>query len=119
MFMLIFVLNDCDKLEAVLDAWEGAGVQGVTVLSSTGIGRLRQFQGFRDDIPLMPGLDDLYSCEDNIHRTLFSVVKEEEQIDKVVEVTQKIVGDLSQPGTGLLAVLPLSRVYGLDKNSAE
>jgi hypothetical protein len=36
-------------------------------------------------------------------------------VDKVVEVTQKIVGDLNDPNTGILCVIPLGKVYGLNR----
>ena len=54
-YLVVFVLDDPDRCQDVLDAWEGAGVKGITILESTGIGRVRQ-AGIRDDIPLMPSL---------------------------------------------------------------
>ncbi len=115
MYFMLFVLDDADKLEDLLDAWEQAGVPGATVFPSTGLGRIRKFDGFRDDLPLMPGLDDLYEMREEFHRTLFTVVKDKKMVDDVVAATQRVVGDLNQPGTGLLVVLPAAEVYGLDK----
>lgn len=114
MYLIVFVLDDPDKLEDLLNAWEETGTGGATVLVSTG--RHRLSNGFRDDIPLMPGLDDFYNRVEAYHRTLFTIVKDDAVLQKVVEATQKVVGDLNQPNTGILVVLPTAQVYGLEKN---
>jgi hypothetical protein len=59
MYLLLFVLHDPSKLEDLLDAWENEGVRRVTLLFSTGLGRLRYIKGLRDDLPLIPSLEDL------------------------------------------------------------
>jgi len=115
MYLILFVLDNPDKLNQLLDAWEDAGTNGATVLVSTGMHRLGN-GAIRDDIPLMPGLDDFYKREEDYHRTLFTIVKDEEVLDKIVEATEKVVGKLSEPNTGILVVLPASQVYGLVKN---
>lgn len=119
MFMVLLVLHNTDKLRDILDAWDNAGVPGVTIMHSTGIGKLRQHPSLWDDLPLLPRLEDFYKHEELLSRTLFSVVSDEPMVDKIVRATQSILGDLSQPETGLLVVLPLSRVYGLEKSSQE
>jgi nitrogen regulatory protein PII len=110
-YLVVFVLDDPDKTHDVLDAWEEIGIRGITILESTGFGRVRRW-GLRDDIPLMPGLDDLFREEEARHRTLFTVVREQEQIDAIVATTQSVVGDLNKDDTGLIFVLPVSQVYG-------
>ncbi len=113
-FMVIFILDDIDQCKDILDAWEAAGIRGVTILESSGLGRVRQ-AGMRDDLPLMPSLSDLFKRTETRHRTLFTVTKEQEKIDAIVEATQSVVGDLEQPNTGFLFVLPVIQVYGRSK----
>ncbi|MEN8173702.1 MAG: hypothetical protein ABFS03_12600 [Chloroflexota bacterium] len=113
-FMVIFVLDDMDQCQYILDAWEAAGITGVTILESSGLGRVRQ-AGMRDDLPLMPSLSDLFKRTETRHRTLFTVTKEQEKIDAIVEATQSVVGDLEKPNTGFLFVLPVGQVYGRSK----
>jgi hypothetical protein len=115
MYLILFVLDDPDKLQDLLDAWEGAGTGGATVLVSTGPQRIRNV-GFRDDIPLLPGLDDFYKRIEEYHRTLFTVIKDDETLDKIVAATRSVVGDLNQPNTGILVVMPATQVFGLEKN---
>jgi nitrogen regulatory protein PII len=115
MYLILFVLDNPEKLEELLDAWEAAGTKGATVLVSTGMHRISE-GAIRDDIPLMPGLDDFYKRVEDYHRTLFTIVKDDDVLDKIVEATQKVVGDLNKPKTGILVVMPTAQVYGLEKN---
>lgn len=115
MFLILFVLNDAERLEEILDAWEKIGVPGVTILRSTGLGRRRQKPGIWDDLPLMPSLQSLLEHEELFSRTLFTVVSDEAMIQELVDAAENVVGSLDQPETGLVVVLPVSKVYGLAK----
>src|SRR5437868_2422421 len=117
-YLVLYVLDNISQMPDVLTAWEKAGTSGVTIFDTTGIGRLRQ-AGFRDDLPLMPSLTDLFMQPDINHKTLMTVVKDEATVDKIVAVTQAVVGDFAQHHTGVLCVMPLTRVYGLEKPPRE
>jgi len=110
-YLVVLVLDDPDQCSNILDAWEAAGAQGVTILESTGLGRVRR-AALRDDLPLMPSLHDLLRNKESYHRTLFSVVTTQEQVDALVQAARSVVGDFNQPDTGLLFVVPLSQIFG-------
>jgi nitrogen regulatory protein PII len=111
-FMVLLIVDDLNICPRVLDAWDAAKVPGITILESTGMGRLRQ-GSIRDDIPMMPSLSDLFRSREHRHRTIFSVVEGEEMVDRLIKITQEILGDLNKPDTGVLFVLPVSRAVGL------
>ncbi len=113
MFLIFFVLNNPDLLDVVLDTWEKAGVSGVTVVPSTGLGRIRQKSGMREDIPLMPALEDFYRPTTDINYTLFSIVETEALAQEVVKATEQTIGRLDEPRNGILAVLPVTKAYGI------
>jgi nitrogen regulatory protein PII len=113
-FLVVLILDDVDQCHPLLDAWEAAGARGVTMLESSGIGRVRRAH-MRDDIPLLPSLQRFFQSEERHHRTLFSVVESEEQAQKLIDAAQSVVGDFSQPNTGLVFVIPLQQVVGLHK----
>lgn len=116
--LVVFVLDNVEHCPDVLSAWQGAGVRGITILESSGLARQqRVFE--RDDIPLMPSLRDLLAGRERHHRTLLAVVEQEDVIDEVIRVTQEIVGDLTEPDTGILFVSPVTRVVGLPKRMNE
>jgi hypothetical protein len=115
MSMILFVLHDPEKLQQVLEAWESCGISGATVLYNTGIGRLRQNQGLRDDLPLIPSLSAFAAHPEHHGRTLFTLTDDDSLIPALIEATERVVGDLNQPGSGILAVLPVSQIHGLIK----
>lgn len=111
-YLVVFVLDNPDQCGSVLDAWEAAGARGITILESTGLGRLRQ-RGMIDDLPLMPSLRDLLQSQEVHHRTLLSVALEQSEVDALVAAAREVVGDLDEAHTGLLFVLPVLEVHGL------
>ena len=112
MKLILFVLNDPDRLLDLLDAWKEAGASGATVFFSTGMGRIHQSTALRDDLPLMPSLSDFYDRDEKLSRTIFTVIQDE-LVERIVAVTEKIAGDLNKPGSGILVVLPTDSVHGL------
>lgn len=113
-FLVVLIIDDPDDCTDILDSWEAAGVTGVTILESSGLGRLRR-AGARDDIPLMPSLRDLFQSSEVPHRTLLSVVENQKVVDTMVEAAQHVIGDLDDPHTGFLFVVPVLQAYGLGK----
>lgn len=112
-FLVLLVLDDINKGPELFDAWEAAGVTGLTIMDSTGLGRLRNVMGLRDDMPLMPSIRALMQGREEHHRTIFSVVEGEAMVDKIIAATESVTGDLNKPNTGILFALPVARVVGL------
>ena len=119
--MIVLVLNDLNLCPSVLDAWEAAGARGITILESSGLARMRNKEksAFRDDLPLMPSLSSIFKGQETNHRTFFTVVDNHELVDKIIDATQAITGSLDQPNTGIIFVLPVSRVVGLSGKPTE
>lgn len=115
MYFILFIMHNPDLLEELIDAWQKIGVQRATVVLSTGMRRLRQKQGMRDDIPLMPSLSDFYEISEAFSRTIFTTTEDESMIDTILAATERVVGDLHNHETGVFLVLPVVRAYGLKK----
>jgi nitrogen regulatory protein PII len=111
-YMVLVIVDDLNDCPSLLEAWNDAEVPGITVLESTGMGRLRQGRNIRDDVPMMPSLSEIFRSRAHHHRTVFSVVEGEEKVDQLIAITERILGDLNQPDTGVLFVLPVARVVG-------
>lgn len=113
--LLVFVLDNLEQCPDILDAWEEAGVTGVTILESTGLGRIRG--AIRDDLPLLPSLHNLLASQEPHHRTLFSVIEDEATLEQIIAATERVTGGFNHPHTGLLFVVPVTRVLGLGKQN--
>jgi nitrogen regulatory protein P-II 1 len=113
MKLILFILHDPEKLRKLLDAWKEAGVSGATVLFSTGLGRIDISDALRDDLPLIPSLEDFLPKVERLSRTVFTMIDDESVVDRVIAATQQVVGSLDEPDRGLLMILPVSKVYGL------
>ena len=107
MFMVMLVLDDPDQLDGLMEAWRKVGIGGATTLESTGIHR-RQ----RKLIP-MRYLFQTAGAHEEGHFTLLAIVNNEQVIQRCLEATEALVGDLDQPNTGIFAAWPLSVVKGL------
>jgi nitrogen regulatory protein P-II 1 len=114
-YLVVLIVDEIEDCPAVLNAWEANGVLGVTILASTGLGHMRR-AGLRDDMPLMPCLQDLFESEDVHHRTMLAVVDSQELVDKMVSIAQQIIGNLEDPHTGFLFVVPVIQAYGFGKH---
>jgi nitrogen regulatory protein PII len=117
-YLVVLIVDDPDNCPQILEAWEELGVTGVTILESTGLGRLRR-AGMLDDMPLMPSLRDILGSREVPHRTLFSVVDDQDKVDRMVASAQAIIGNLDNPQTGFLFVVPGVQAYGLGKKPAD
>jgi hypothetical protein len=115
MFFILFIMHNPDLLEELLDAWKEIGVQRATVFFSTGMRRLHQKEGMRDDIPLMPSLESFYEVPQTFSRTIFTTARDESMIDRILAATERVVGNLNNHETGVLLVLPVIRAHGLEK----
>lgn len=107
MFMVLLVLDNPDQLEAVLQAWDQAGIRGATIIESTGIHRhLKRL------IP-MRYLFQTQSGEEAGHLTLLAIVESQALVDACLQATETVTGDLDGPNTGIFAAWPLTTVKGL------
>ncbi len=112
MYMIMCVLNDADKLDALLDAWHDIGINGVTIAESTGFFR-RQVQRSRLHLtflvePIPSGME-----QDNL--TLFIAVDNDDLVQQCLTKTEEVIGDLSGRNTGVFTAWPLAIAKGIRK----
>lgn len=110
--MVMFVLQDSDRLDEVLDAWRARGVTGVTILETIGAHGRRQrqrFIGARYAFGMGQGATQLQVG----NHTLLAIVPDEDTVRACLAAAESIVGDLDTANTGVLAAWPLALVKGI------
>ncbi len=114
MKMLVFVLDNVDKLDPLLTELSKQGLRGATIINSTGMARSLYSTGS----VMMRSLKILLDSEHEENKTIFTVVdKKQEQI--FYQAVDKIIGPLSEPGTGIIFTLPIDSVGGLVQSDDE
>ena len=114
MFLLMMVLDDTGRLNDVLQAWEEAGVPGVTILESTGLARaLARNHAYKAEATA----DDSSASGRVGHPTLFAVVDDIDVAARVADRVQAILGDLNNPNTGILFLVPVLAAWGLARST--
>lgn len=116
MYLLIMVLDDSAYLNDVLAAWMEAGVPGVTILESTGLNRVLQRNA--PDVAYA-GFSQFFGGGRIGHNTLFSVIEDLATAEKAVAATEKIIGSLNKPRTGIIFALPIAQSWGVMNGDEE
>jgi len=111
MHLVMFILDNPELLDRVLDAWDAIGVSGVTIIESTGINRRKAARMV--GAPFMAGINRLLTSSQENHFTLFTIVKGEPMVRECIRTVEEVVGNLNEPNTGALASWPLSLVAGV------
>jgi hypothetical protein len=111
MRLVVFVLNQNEKLEALLAEFARTGISGATILHSTGMARvLTNYDG--DDIPFIGSIRSLLNPERSKSHTILLVIRDD-QLKFVIESIEKVVGNICNEDTGIIFSMPLDFVKGL------
>lgn len=108
MKLLVFVLNNEEHLDKVLEAYIEAGVTGATLLDSEGMGRFLTYE-----VPLFAGFKEFMKGNKPYNKTIISVIRDNSVAREVRKLVDEIVGGLDNPGTGIMFTLPVEWASGL------
>jgi len=108
MKLLVYVLNNEEYLEEVLEAYVEAGVTGATILDSEGMGRFLTYE-----VPLFAAFRGFMKGNRPYNKTILSVIRDAEVIDRLKALLDDKVGRLEDPGTGIMFTVPVDWASGL------
>ena len=108
MKLVVFVLNNEDLLEQVLEAYVDAGIPGATILDSEGMGRFLSYE-----VPLFAEFRRFMKGNKPYNKTILSVVRDETVIPRLRKLLDEACGGLDNPGTGIVFTVPVDWAAGL------
>lgn len=107
MFMIMFVLDNPDQLNQVLQSWLEYGISGATIVESTGA-----YRQLVKHVPMRYAYgENMVQETGNI--TLFAIVENEKIVQDCLAAVEKVVGNLDDASTGIFTAWPLIVVKGL------
>lgn len=109
MQLLICVLNCTECLDILLKRLLESGIQGATILESTGMARTIADP---EDLPIFGTLRRLLDPSREQSRTLL-IAARKDQTDLIRSVIKEVTGGLDRPDTGILIGLPIDFIEGV------
>ncbi len=111
MELLIFVLNDIEKLDLFLDTLTNRGLKGATILTSVGMAKSIYDSKFSNNV-IINSLKILLNNSSEENRTIFTIVNESQK-QIFINTVDEIIGSLSKENVGIMFTLPVNSIYGL------
>jgi len=104
---LFLVLNKTEQLDEVLKTLYDCGVRGATIINSTGMGRQ-----LSRHVPIFASFGYIAGGDRPYNYTILAVMKDD-KVPRVIDMLNRLLGDLSRPGTGILFTVPVGTIVGL------
>lgn len=108
MYLLICIVNNTASVNEIVGGFVRIGVTGATVIDSHGTAEIAAAQ-----VPVFAGFRHLVQSNRQPNRTVFSVIKDEETLDRAMAVVEEVVGSLEGSATGIMFAVPVAKVRGL------
>lgn len=107
--MAMFVIDNPDLLDDLLDVWHDLGVTGATIVESSGINR-RRVQAGRTGAAA--GWPRVVERSRSGHFTIFLIVRDAHEAERCLTAAEALTGDLEQQNTGVFALWELAQAKG-------
>lgn len=109
MYALVLILNETKKLHDVHEILYNEGC-GATTLNSRGLGKILIENNL--EVPIFAGLRKLVEGDVPYNKTIISVIKDEDKLNKVSNHLNRELKLEDNPGIGFMFVLPVIKCYG-------
>lgn len=111
MNVLFVILNKTEYLDDILDAFVDIGITGATILDSQGMGSAMTDVNPNKE-PFYGVLKNMFEDSRPYNKTIFTVINDDNLLEKAVNKVKDIVGDIHEPGVGVMFTVPVGNTYG-------
>ncbi|HHT93836.1 MAG TPA: hypothetical protein PLI11_06440 [Clostridia bacterium] len=108
MKLVVVVLSEDSRLQALLQGLVENGIKGATIISSQGLARALEDA---EDYSFLGSIKAFLDPQ-QYGSTVFSVIQDN-QVELVSKAIKQTVGDLSQPDMGIMFTIPVDYVEGI------
>lgn len=108
MILLVFICNQPEKLDEVLEGFLEVGITGATIIDTVGMGQI-----LASEVPIFAGFRTMFRGTSIVNKTIFSVVSEKSKVDEALAIIEEAVGSLDEAGNGIAFTIPIEKVRGL------
>lgn len=116
--LVVLITSQIEDSHAVGEAWQKAGAPGVTIVESHGLRRLQRASQSSELLPGLVSMAQILRAAETSSLMILCAVDDSALVDRLVEATEAILGDLKLPGNGILLVLDLERAIGIVHHEA-
>ncbi len=109
MFALVLILNDIYKLDNIHEVFYQAEI-GATTIDSQGMGKVLLDHNI--NVPMLDSVKKLIDGRKPYSKTVFSIIRDKEKLDEIVEKIKAELDYFDEPGVGFMFVMPVVEVYG-------
>ena len=114
MELLVFVLNNIEKLDELLIELSNSGLKGATILNSMGMASsIYNSKKQETQNLIINSLKIFFFFFEKENRIIFSVVDKKQQ-EIFYKVVDRIIGPLSKENTGIIFTIPVSSTQGIN-----
>lgn len=107
---LVIVLNETEYLDDILSLLVEYDVRGATILDSQGMASTIVNNDIRD-IPLFGSLKNLLKDQHPYNKTVFTVIRDQEKLYKVVDAIKDLISNGKDPAAGFMFTIPVDEIF--------
>ena len=109
MELLFYVMNKVDLLDDLLEDFSKEPEFRATIIDSMGMAHMLKDSGY------FFNLRDLLN-QSQVNSKTIMMALEKESVEKAVSIIENVVGDLTEPDSGVVFTVPISYAKGIVKN---
>lgn len=109
MFALVLILNDISKLDNIHEVFYQEEI-GATTIDSQGMGKVLLDHNI--NVPMLDSVRKLIDGRKPYSKIVFSIIRDKEKLDEVVEKIKEELDFFDEPGIGFMFAMPVVEVYG-------